>query len=95
MKEMKTHENESTVSLLSTVISTIITLVGGTALSILLGGFVRGFFALTAIGLVLLLIIAWRRSLAPELHLRGYLPELKLVNRRKAGGDQRRGSITD
>lgn len=95
MKEMKTHENESAVSLLSTVISTIITLVGGTGLSILLGGFVQGFLALTAIGLVLVLILARRRSFSLELQFRGGLPELMLVDRPQAGRSEGRQSIPD
>jgi hypothetical protein len=93
MKEMKAHENRE--ELLMTAISVVITLVGGFGLSILLNGLIRGFFALTAIGFVLLLIIAWHRSLSLELHLRGRLPELKLVDRRQAGRSKGRGSIAD
>jgi hypothetical protein len=88
MKDMKAHENR--VELLTAAISIAITLVGGIGLSILLNGLIRGFFALTAIGLVLLLVIAWRRSLSLELHLRGGLPELKLVDRPQAGRHQGR-----
>jgi hypothetical protein len=79
MKEMKTHENA--VSLLSTAISATIALVAGTALSILLNGFIRGFFALTAIGLVLALIVAWRRPFSLEFHLRDPVPRVDLVRR--------------
>lgn len=93
MKEMKTYENR--VELLLTAISAVITLVGGTALSILLGGFVRGFFALTAIGLVLVLIIAWRRPLSLELHFRGPFPEIELVRPPRAGKGKGQGSIAD
>jgi len=93
MKEMKTQENR--VELLSTAISAVITLVGGTALSILLGGFVQGFLALTAIGLVLILIFAWRRPFSLALHRRGPFPEIELVRPPRSGRGQGRGSIAD
>jgi hypothetical protein len=93
MKEMKTHENR--VELLLTAISAVITLVGGTGLSILLGGLVQGFFALTGFGLVLALIIAWRRPFSLELHFRGPFPEIELVRPPRAGRGKRRESIAD
>lgn len=95
MKEMKTHENDNAVSFLSTFIGMAITLVAGTGLSVLLGGFVQGFLALTAIGLILVLILARRRSFSLELHLRGGLPELTLVDRPQAGRGKGRQSIAD
>jgi hypothetical protein len=85
---MKTHEN--VVSLLLAVISAIITMVAGTALSVLLNGFVQGFLALTAIGLVILLILTWRRPFSLELHLRGPFPEFELVRRPRAGRGRER-----
>lgn len=93
MKEMKAHGNRE--ELLTAAISVVITLVGGIGLSILLNGFIRGFFALTAIGFVLLLIISWRRSFALKVHLRGYLPEIELVKRPQAGRGQGRKSSAD
>jgi hypothetical protein len=84
MKQMKTHENAA--SLLFAVISAIITMVAGTALSVLLDGFVQGFLALTAIGLVFVLAIAWRRHLSLELQFRRGFPELKLVDRPQTAG---------
>ena len=93
MKEMKTHENR--VELLTTAISAVIALVVGTGLSVLLNGFVQGFLALTAIGLVILLILRWRRPFSLELHLRGPFPEIELVRHPRAGRGQGRESIAD
>jgi hypothetical protein len=93
MKEMKTHENA--IALLSTVIGMVLTMVLGTGLSILLGGFVRGFLALAAAAITLTLIVAWRHPFSLQLQLRDPVPGIELVRRRRSGGGQRREPVKD
>lgn len=88
MKEMKTDENA--IALLSTAIAMVLTMILGTGLSILLGGFVRGFLALTAAAIVVTLIAAWRRPFSLELRLRDPVPGIELVERYRGDRGRRK-----
>jgi hypothetical protein len=64
MKEMRTSDK---IELLSTAISAVVTLIVGTGLSILLGGFVRGFGALAVVSIGLLVFLVRRNFISIEL----------------------------